>query len=54
MRYQPVEERPRRREGDGREDASTLFMLNCYDVWSATPQSASAFDCVAGCDTPSD
>ena len=54
MRYQPVEERQHRREDDGRNAASTLFMLNCYDVWSATSKSAAAFDCAAGCDTPSD
>ncbi len=26
---------------------ATLFMLNCYDVWSATPERSAEFDCAA-------
>ena len=54
MRYRTNEWTPRRRESDGLEDASTLFMLNCYDVWSATPKSAFALDCAADSDAPAE
>ena len=57
MRYRTNEWTLRRRASDSLGDASTpstSFMLNCYDVWSATPKSASAFDCAAGSDAPTD
>ncbi len=30
-----------------REEPSLEFMLNCYDVWSVTPEAPSSIDCSA-------
>ena len=37
--------RPRRR--GPKETADTLFLLNCYDIWSATPMESRSCDCGA-------
>jgi hypothetical protein len=33
------------REISVREEPSLAFMLNCYDVWSATPEASLSIDC---------
>lgn len=41
----PVQE-VRTRAPDSQQDGpSALYLLNCYDIWSATPANDTGFDC---------